>query len=175
MTFRKDLKLGQAAEAQVKNLLKNANFSIDEGCLDQSGRYINTAQDKYDILSTLGTFKCTFECKYDAYSAISGNIAIETHNPRADKPSGIMVSEANIWCEVLPDQFGHCTIWFASLKRLKRFIEENKPIREVKAVGDGNANILLYRMDFLLSIFTRVDNIPAENLITVIRRLKKEK
>lgn len=167
MTFTNDLRVGKIGESALTNLLEQAGYTTEIPSNDKKSHY--------DILARKDAFRATFEVKLDKFSAISGNIALETFNPISNKDSGLAISEADIWCEVLPDEYGHNSIWMCSLDRLKTFIEKNPPFKTVKKAGDGNANIMLYKMDFLLSIFTRVDNVPVQNIEKIIKRLKKEK
>lgn len=91
--------------------------------------------------------RLTFECKNDLYAEKSGNIAIEHFNSKKNEPSGILVSQSDIWVHKACG-----TIWVCATVRLKKFFETEKPHKKIKSGGDKNANLHLYKIDHFTSI-----------------------
>ena len=166
-SFKKDYNLGKKGEEFVKNLLEKCGYKCEEvDSLNKSA---------YDIVATPQKGKkFTIECKYDSYSQISSNLALEYFNPKTGKPSGIYVTTAQIYCYLLPDGI-NITAWIISTIRLREFIKTETPLKNLERVGDGNASILLYKLDHILPKFTRIDNIPCDEVTQAIKRLLKEK
>ena len=151
-------KLGQQGEKCVQKLLKKFDIEcqINE---DYKKRY------DYDLVSDYKNKKVTYEVKYDYMAEKTGNLAIEINNCKADKPSGINVTKANIWAHVVRDK-KNMTVWMAKVSELKKFIKKTTPFREVTQAGDGNADLLLYKTDAILGpLFVRVDNISKSKFL----------
>jgi len=91
----------------------------------------------------------TFEVKADFMSSLTGNLAIEHHNCKKDKPSGIMISTATYWCHVIYEEKVP-TIYIADRLELLKFIEDVEPYKKIIAGGDSNANLYLYKKAVLL-------------------------
>ena len=57
-------------------------------------------------------------------------------------------------------------------KDLKSFVSKNPPFKTFDNAGDGNANILLYKVETILpEIFHRTDNLSAKNIKKLISEL----
>ena len=95
----------------------------------------------------------------------TGNIAIEIYNPKSGKPSGLTATKATLWCQVLQD-----SVWITSVKALRKFCEETPPFKMFSSAGDGNAAILLYRTEDILTIFERIDECNSEQLQALINQ-----
>jgi hypothetical protein len=154
MSIKKDLKDGDIGEKIVSKIFEKAKYwAIKNNDTD--------IRQDYDLLIGSLTQKFTIEVKYDIYSEKSGNIAIEYHNSRQNKPSGIMATKADFWVQVTPNQGS----WITTVAKLKQYIKDNKPFRTITDAGDGNANLFLYKADKILSdIFIRIDKLSALEL-----------
>lgn len=118
-------------------------------CTDNSER---EKMSDYDIRVVSPEF--TIEVKEDLYSAKSGNVAIEYWNSKSNKPSGITITKANIWCHIIAGE-----PFIIKTKTLKDFIDKVKPKRMLTGVGDGNADIMLYDCEVLKAVMVPLDNI----------------
>ena len=153
--FRKDLADGQVAEQAVAKLLDTIQI--------KSLPSIRSPYYDFDH----GDFKS--EVKYDIWARRSGNIAIEFYNPKKASHSGISITTANLWFQVIPAPM---EIWVASVERLKYYTMNKFPLRIIEAGGDGNASFYLYKKDeIFFDIFNRVDNLGPENLRNIIADL----
>lgn len=170
MGFRQDLKLGKQAERAVKNLFENSGFVINEV---DSG-----ANPGYDMeISFVGekcSVKATAEVKLDRLAETTSNFCLEYFNPKTNKPSGINITSSLLYVYVIPDG-SNLPVWVTSVKLLKRYIRENTPFKDLKRVGDGNASIYLYKLDDILKIFKRIDNIPHKDIPLIIKNILKGK
>lgn len=158
--------IGKHGEELIKKLL---NFSGIE--CNQNEEY--KSKDDYDLICKIGKSKFTIESKYDRYSQKSGNLAIEFYNPKSKKPSGIASTKATIWGLIINDM-DYQTIWLTKVDTLKEFIKNNKPAKTIQSVGDGNASIHLYKVENILPIFTRIDNLEKEDIVKTIKNLIKK-
>ena len=150
--FLRDLYRGNKAEQLIINLFSSAGFPSQT---DKESR------SKWDIVSNYGKICITTEVKFDEYEQRSGNIAIETHNPRLDKPSGLMVTEAFLWAHVLKGG----VVWVTRVESLRKYVDNTKPKRIIKNGGDGNATLSLYSSNtILLDVFTRIDTMNEDDL-----------
>ncbi len=96
----------------------------------------------------------TVEIKNDLYAGKSGNVAIEYHNPKSDKPSGINITKSDIWCHIIDGE-----IFVVKTNTLKMFMECEKPLRTIKKAGDGNANLKLYTIEHIKTILVPIARI----------------
>ena len=157
--------LGNFGEAYIKALLENRGIKCVKSTYES--RY------EYDYSCQFAKTKFTLEVKLDAKSFETGNIPIETHNTKSDKPSGLNCTQADIWCFLLKD-FEHTTAWFANTEQLRTYVKTNEPFKTVEFGGDKNARLLLYRADDILkSVFTKVDTLDEEGLKKLIKKLVK--
>jgi hypothetical protein len=125
---------------------------------------------EYDLKHTTPWY-FTSEVKFDLYAARSGNIAIEFYNPKKGKPSGIGITKADLWFQVIPP----LNVWVTTVKRLKQYLEEKKPHKIVSCGGDDNASLFLYRKEKIFAdIFQRIDDKSPDILVSIIRELLEE-
>ena len=158
--MRKDLAIGKVGEDSVIKALRRAKLSAKRNSKKENRSY-------YDIESEIGNVPFTVEVKNDLYASKSGNIAIEIHNPRSNKKSGLSITKSDIWAHIVDSQ-----LWVTKTKDLKKFVKTNKPVRQVDYAGDGNANLLLFKMeDILPNIFFRIDHLKGTEINTLIKRL----
>lgn len=115
----------------------------------------------HDVIFNYKKKKYTVEVKYDLMAEKTGNIAIETYNPKSNKPSGINITKAHFWCHILPSE-GFNYIFMTTVKRLKNYVAANKPKKIIECGGDKNATLYLYDDAKLLSIFNRIDSILSK-------------
>lgn len=132
-------------------------------------------RNDHDLVCQLDKLKFTVEVKHDLMAEKTGNIAVEYHNSKLDKPSGIYSTKANLLVYIVPDQ-DNMTIWVCSVKKVREFIKDVAPFRSVKNAGDKNANLFLYKEDDILGpLFIRIDNISKDEALKVIKKHLKDK
>ena len=164
MSFKKNLAQGKKGEKYVYKSLTSANIECEYNKDEQS-------RLEYDLKGKINNKKFTIEVKLDFLAAKTGNIAIEFYNSSKNEKSGINGTKATIWAHIILDE-GNPVIYLASVKKLKQYIKNNKPWKKLLNVGDGNANIYLYKADNILTdIFHRIDNISIENKKKIIKEL----
>lgn len=168
VSFKHDIKLGKRGEQEVKNLLEKSGFTIEE--VDKQNRIA------YDIRIVLKTHNIdtTIEVKFDRLAESTGNFCLEYFNPKLNKPSGINATSSLLYIYIIPDG-SNLPIWATSVKLLKKYIRDNPPLKDLKRVGDGNSSIYLYRLDEILKIFVRLDNISIDLIPDKIKWLLKGK
>lgn len=140
-----DYKIGDNGEKQVSDELAELGYSVVLND-DQSKRY------DYDIKIT--NIDKTAEVKNDAFSAKTGNIALEYFNSKVNKPSGVTVTKADFWCHIIKGK-----VYVATVEKLRQFIAQNKPKRTVKFAGDNNADIYLYSIQDAMKVFIPINRI----------------
>lgn len=155
MSILNDLSIGDKGEQLVKQTLENLGFE----CEFNKDKKIR--QD-YDLLIKPDI---TVEIKNDIYSKRSGNVAIEYFNSKSKKPSGIAATKAQFWCHIISEIPYICTV-----DSLKNFIATEKPKRTLTNVGDGNADILLFSIEHIVTILT-----PLENFKSIWKQKKTQK
>jgi len=158
--FLRDKNVGLKAEKLVLKILNKCSVLTNE----------IVYKKRYDIATT-GFLRFTTEVKFDLKEKKSGNIALEYYNTNSNKLSGILDTKADLWAQVLKPNF----VWLANVKTIRKYIKDNKPHRIVKNVGDGNANLALYKSTIILSdIFKRIDNLNGYNLFILLRKKLNE-
>jgi len=165
MGFVSDKIKGEDAEDSVAKILSDY-WDVHKASDLQSGAFSD-----WDLsVAQLGTGYEVFtvEVKYDEMQAKTGNIAIEIYNPRSGKPSGLTATKASLWCQVLKD-----SVWITSVKALRKFCEETTPFKMFSSAGDGNAAILLYKTEDILTIFERIDECKKDSVYQKIHSLLK--
>jgi hypothetical protein len=161
MSFQK----GKKGEERAKGVLELLDIKCE----------INEDYDKrydYDLSCKMGRKKFTAEVKFDDKSSTTGNIYIEYHNSKADKPSGVAVTKANLWIHVLPEDDGSKAVWISSVSSLRVFMEEVKPHKKVAFGGDNNSAGYVYTKESILDkLFKRIDNLEKEKAIKLIKEM----
>tara|TARA_R100001509_G_scaffold162862_1_gene135664 strand:- start:969 stop:1472 length:504 start_codon:yes stop_codon:yes gene_type:complete len=163
MGFISDKIKGEGAEDSVAKIL-SCLWDVHKASDLEKGAFSD-----WDLsVSQVGTGHkiCTVEVKYDEMQSKTGNIAIEIYNPRSGKTSGLTATKANLWCHVLQD-----SVWITAVDKLKKFCDETPPFKSFNSVGDGNASILLYKTDDILTIFERIDGCQQKQLHSKIHSL----
>jgi hypothetical protein len=159
MSFRQDLERGNLAEKILVDKLISSNIAVK---IDEE------VKEKWDIIGNYLNKKFSIEVKYDEREKKTGNIAIEVFNTRTGKPSGIMNTEATLFAYILKEG----EIWLSNTEELKKYINENKPIKKINNAGDGNARIYLYHsLKILPDIFHRIDKENSEKVKKIIEEL----
>ena len=169
MGFQSDLKLGKAGERFVKKVFKMNGVDID---------FDEKARSDYDLTGSFNKRKLKVEVKFDKMACQTGNLAIEYHNPRSNKPSGLLATKSNLWAHVIIDDasgVGFMTAWLASTKNLKAYVDMYEPRKKCNFGGDKNASLWLYEEKHMLeNVFTRIDNMYNEDKFAkLIRKLIK--
>lgn len=103
---------------------------------------------EYDIYFELNEKKWTVEVKYDQMANKTGNIAVETFNPKLGKTSGIARTKADLWMHILSES----EVYLARVEDLKKFISENEPDKIIDRGGDKNAKLYIYAKKFITKI-----------------------
>ena len=155
--------IGKSGENYITYLLKKAGFECELNN-DYEKRY------DYDISVKMGKLKFTIESKYDVYSLKSGNIAIEVHNCKQDCPSGVYTTFADIWVQLIPDKDNADTILAYAIKTqdLIHFIETTSPFKKTTASGDKNSNLMIYKKEVILPLFSRFDHIESKSELKAV-------
>lgn len=160
MNIQEDLQKGREGEDKVIHILKSIGI--------ESGYNDNKKTLKYwDIECSGKNQEFKVEVKNDLMAETTGNLAIEVCNPRSGKESGISVTKSDIWVHIIGQE-----LWACNTNKLKDFVSNNKPDREIKYAGDGNATIYLYEASKILEkMFTRLENLSKNELQTAIKKL----
>lgn len=128
--------LGDMAENEVIVYLTNIGFNAIKN-EDKATRLY------YDVIATdINNQVVTIEVKNDIRSLASGNVAIEYHNSKSDKPSGIMATKADWWVHKICG-----TLWIIRVSDLLSFTKTEKPVKVISSGGDKNANLLIYTVE----------------------------
>lgn len=126
--FRKDIKLGEQGEVEIKEYLENLGY-----------KYICDNKDyRYDLIMEYNSKQYSYEIKTDIYPRDTGNLAIEVES--RGKPSGIMVTEADFFVYYFKHQR---EIWNIRTKKLKDLIK-NGNFYLAENSGDRGSNTKLY-------------------------------
>jgi len=138
--FSKDFGRGKVGEKSVIKALEKIGIKCTENKSKGDLSY-------WDISLNMGSFEVLVEIKRDWMESITGNLAIEYYNPKLNKPSGLMITDADLWFIVLnkPDRIYCCPV-----NKLKKYCKENKPIRDIVVGGDDNASLWLYNSEIML-------------------------
>lgn len=162
MSFTK----GKTGEDFVQRIFETGGMKCSKN-EDYDKRY------DYDLECKIGRKKFTAEVKYDYKALETGNIAIEHHNSRVDRPSGITATKADLWVYVLGDK-ENLSAWAVPSSSLKSFIQEVPPFKEIEYGGDNNASLYIYKKeDILDALFVRIDDLDKDGLKTIVRGLIK--
>ena len=113
----------------------------------------------YDLLCKYEGREFTIEVKFDKYAGRSRNLAVETHNTKSDSPSGIMVTKADLWVQIVGTEKD---VNVVSTQKLKNFVRDEVPYKIIECGGDANARLYLYKFDHILPIFRKLS---LENLL----------
>ena len=161
MSFQK----GNLGEDFAKEVLEKFGVLCEKNT-DYEKRY------DYDLSCKLGKEKFTIEVKFDDKSASTGNLYIEYHNSKADKPSGVTVTKSNLWIQVLPEEDGLKTVWVTSVSSLRNFMKEVEPYKKIAFGGDDNSAGYVYAKETILNkLFKRIDNLDKKNAIKLIKEM----
>ena len=150
--------LGKNGELYVVDIFTKLGFKAE----------LNNDYDKrydYDITIDLDGKKYTIEVKYDLYSIKSGNIAIEYWNSKKDTAAGINATLADIWVQLLPQKNCEIYVYAISVNKLKDYIKNNSPFKNIFSGGDKNSNMLIYRIEDIISEFIRLDSITIPSVM----------
>lgn len=160
-SFVKDNRLGEVAEQVVQSILVKSGFPTEK---EKDVKL----REFYDLKSICSHYKKRFksEVKFDSYEQKSGNIAIEYYNSKKCSPSGIKITQADLWFTVL-----HASIWVAKTDILRVYIDNVEPIRDLISIGDGNACIKLYNHSILNDIFYRIDKLSIQEFKETVWKL----
>ncbi len=167
MGIHRSFAIGNDGEAFITNLFLNADIECEKHT-DKETR------QEHDLTCKVGKTKFKCEVKFDVMAQKTGNVAIEIHNTKKDKPSGLEATKADIWVHILLD--GDNKVGYvASVKKLKEFCGSTEPLKKIVAGGDKNANLLIYKCDVILpGVFHRVCLLNKDDLQKLVKKLVKE-
>ena len=152
--IHRDLPIGHKGEKRLMSILQSLGLQ----CWKNDGSSNNLTD--WDISVKAGNKNITFEVKNDVYSLKSGNIAIETFNPKSKKQSGLSITKADFWCHITSQ------VYVTPVFKLKKYLEANKPFRHIACGGDKNATLYLYKeAEIIPDIFTAVSGISKRQLL----------
>jgi hypothetical protein len=165
--FLKDLAAGRRGETRLLELFRG--HGLEAGPNPAKGR---ADKSRYDVWVELPAGRRTAEVKCDRWEARSGNVALEYHNPRADKPSGIYATAADMWVFILADS----SVWGCRAFDLKRHHGRGPGgvgfVRDLPVCGDGNSSSALYERSSLFDhLFFRLDGLPENEFVAVVEIL----
>jgi hypothetical protein len=155
-----DFDAGNKAEKIVMGVYEELGFT----CAGTPSR----KWSDWDIETTMPKDGIVFhtEVKYDIYANKSGNIAIETYNPKIEKESGLTATKADLWVHIVD------TVNITTVKKLKEFVGNTEPKRIITAGGDDNATLYLYDRDVIFpAIFIELDSLSTKEREQTIREL----
>lgn len=148
--FQKSKSIGKFGENLVSNYLRLGNVDVT---LNED----KETRSHYDLLCRLGNKKFTVEVKLDFLASKTQNLAIEISNTKTGVDSGLTASKSTLWAVLVKDE-ENWVVFLTKTETLRDYIKKNKG-REFKGAGDGNATLLLYKMQDILYIFKRIDNL----------------
>ena len=138
MSFKKSKGVGRKGERKVFDLLNSLGFECE---FDTDHK-----KNKWDLVFEYGSEKVTIEVKNDLMSCLTGNIAIEVHNPKKNVASGLMCTDATLWIHIVPNR----AIYIARVDKLKDFVKSSPFMKFFSAGGDQNADLILYKKDMIV-------------------------
>lgn len=159
--IRKDLAIGSIGEDTVRKLIEGLGGTVTK----------NTERSQlafWDLKCTLKNLEFTIEVKNDVYAEKTGNIAIEYYNSIKGTPSGLYITKSDLWAHVALGK-----VFLIPVGLLKQKITENKPYKLLQSVGDGNADIMLYKVKFMLDNFSPLDDMNKTKLQEMVKNAQK--
>jgi len=150
--------IGKSAEEYVRFILQNSGYSCELN--KEHGKLI-----EFDMTVQMDELDFKVECKYDLMARKTKNLAIEYHNSRQDKPSGITATTSDIWVQVIPFANDEIHAYAINTQKLLEFTEKTEPYKHFTAAGDGNACLKIYKIDHILPLFKRFDNITQSTIM----------
>lgn len=158
--MRKDLAIGKMGEENFIKILKKGKVKAKINDKKKERSY-------YDIKAEIEGKDFTVEVKNDLRAAETGNIAIEFYNPLSGKKSGLAITKADLWVQIVDNKY-----WVAKTKDLKSFVKKTRPFKTFDNAGDGNANIKLYKVETILpEVFHRIDHLTGKKAKDLITKL----
>lgn len=134
--------------------------------LDKAG--IPTEYVDNELVSKIEDNEFSIFVKKDTLSEKTNYIAIDYFNQELDKPIGLFATKAKIFSLVVMDGNNH-TVWLAKTRKIREFIKKQKD----KSVTSNGIQLYLFKYDFLLSEFTRIDNLHKEDIVKTVKRVVK--
>jgi len=152
VAFKKDLAVGEQGEQIFKEHMETLGFYSKK----KHGKF-----PEYDFQCKSGETRFIAEVKFDVMANKTGNIAIEVWNSKLDKPSGITVTKADVWVQVLSKDM----VLIGLVSTLKDLVTYIVPHKVVEFGGDKNASLALYRINFLINtnVFYILNNMTSDD------------
>ena len=150
MTFKDDILKGEAGENILGSLLEKCGFAVTKS---------RGKNDSWDLKASLNGKDWYFEVKYDLYSLKSQNIAIEFHNSKTNKPSGISATKSDFWVHIIPSK--PVKILVCPTDKLLKLVKDAvagchtdiSPLRIVYGGGDKNSDMILFQLSNISPVF----------------------
>lgn len=167
--FKSDLSTGATGEGRFAAVVKAAGLPVEanpgESRADKAGYDLRVDIPPHEV-------RLDVEVKHDVSEAKTGNVAVETFNPRSGKPSGLSSTAAAVWVFVLKDN----TVWAARVGDVRRAVgrasRDEGYVRRIAVAGDGNAEIHLFRRGpFFGATFFRLDDVSGDELAAILAAL----
>lgn len=161
MSFLGALKSGKNGEELLIQLFRDASIECQSNPKNKDV--------EWDVSGTLFGLDFHVEAKFDLMEAKTKNIAVEYHNPKLKKPSGIFATKSDLWAIILSSPL---TIWIARTSDLKKYVEKEPCLKDIEVGGDKNASLKLFNRDSIFAdIFHRIDELPPWELSDLLIRL----
>jgi hypothetical protein len=160
MPISEDIINGEMAEFWLMGILANADFICDKNVDKKTRKY-------WDIECKSLTHHFKIEVKYDRKCAETGNFAIEVHNPKANRPTGLSITKSELWSHILSQD----EILITSVSKLKSFIKKTTPKKVIQFGGDGNAQLWIYPKDDITKIFCNLSKLDNEAIQHAVKTL----
>jgi len=164
--FKSDLATGTLGERRFASVAESAGLTAEP---NRSPSRAGKARYDFQLEVPQHAARAGVEVKYDVSEAKTGNVAVETANPKAGTDTGLTTTTAGVWVFVLKDQ----SVWAARVGDVRRAVarkdREAGHQRLVPVAGDGNASVHLFRRGpFFALLFFRLDDLtPAEFAATM--------
>jgi hypothetical protein len=164
--FKNDLATGTAGERRFAAVAESAGLTAEP---NRSPSLAGKARYDFQLDVPQHDTRAGVEVKYDVSEAKTGNVAVETANPKSRTGTGLTTTTAGVWVFVLKDQ----SVWAARVCDVRRAVsradKEAGHVRFIPVAGDKNASVHLFRRGaFFALLFFRLDDLtPAEFAATM--------
>lgn len=152
--MKRSFSLGKSGELFLQNFLTSHGL-----------KWITVSKqdrDFWDLEVMIAGKRVLLEVKFDYKYKWTGNLAFEFRNSRKNKDSGIRMTKADVWVQILAtDDYSLLSI---PVKTLKDITSTLKPDKIMLNVGDGNADIMLFKRERLDEYFTDLQEFTTEEL-----------
>lgn len=163
MAFIQDHRDGRQAEDYILYLLRSGGMKATR-CKDR-------ADECKDLEVVVDGRWLSVEVKFDKMAAKTGNLAIEYYKPIKKSDSGLAATTADLWVYVLRYPL---SAYIIPVQELKQFVSNTNPAKIMERVGDGNASILLYKLDVILPHFYSLSETSSKERKNLLRNMRQK-